>query len=154
QSTAELSGIYLASLDGGEPKLLTAADTAGMFLKPDRVVFVRQGALVARRLDVARGEWTGGPVTLADPVGYDPTFNLGGFSVSADGRVAYRAAAAGRQQLIWYDRAGKALGMAGEPDPNGPLYPELSPDGRQLALERTVQNNGDIWLMDLVRGGF
>ena len=44
--------------------------------------------------------------------------------------------------------------MAGEPDPNGPLYPELSPDGRQLALERTVQNNGDIWLMDLVRGGF
>jgi Tol biopolymer transport system component len=109
---------------------------------------------VARRLDLARGEWMGGPVTLADPVGYDPTFKLGGFSVSADGRVAYRAAAAGRQQLIWYDRAGKALGTAGEPDSNGLLDPELSPDGRQVALERTVQNNGDVWLMDLVRGGF
>src|SRR5262249_675557 len=113
---------------GGEPKLLTAADTGGTFLKPDRVVFVRQGALVARRLNVARGEWMGEPVTLADPVGYDPTSNLGGFSISADGRVAYRAAAAGRHQLIWYDRAGKAVGTAGEPDPNGLLDPELSPD--------------------------
>jgi Tol biopolymer transport system component len=29
---------------------------------------------VSRSFDVARGEWTGEPVTLADRVGYDPTF--------------------------------------------------------------------------------
>ena len=90
----EASGIYLGSLDGGEAKRLTASDTAGAYLTPDHVVFMRQGALVSRRLDIARGELMGDPVSLADPVGYDGSF-VGGFSVSASGRVAYRSAALG-----------------------------------------------------------
>ena len=45
--TPEAAGIYLGSLDGGAPPRLTAADSAGAFLPPDRVVFVRQGTLVA-----------------------------------------------------------------------------------------------------------
>jgi eukaryotic-like serine/threonine-protein kinase len=49
----EVQGIYLASLDGGEPKRLTAADTAGAFLPPDRLIFIRQDALVSRKLDIA-----------------------------------------------------------------------------------------------------
>src|SRR5262249_30866255 len=32
--------------------------------------------------------------------------------------------------------------------------PELSPDGQRLAVDRTVQTNRDVWLMDLVRGGW
>jgi len=147
----DVAGIYLASLDAGTPKRLTAADTAGGFLPPNRIVYVRQGALVARPIDIARGEWTGDPVVLVDRVGYDPTFNLGGFSIADDGRIAYRATA-GRQQLTWFDRTGKSVGVAGEPDNTSPLYPELSPDGRRIALTRTQQNNPDIWLMDVVRG--
>jgi hypothetical protein len=80
----EASGIYLGLLDGGEPKRLTAANTAGEYLEPGWVVFTRQGVLMARRLDVARGELTGDPVIVADPVL--------AFSVSTVGRVAYRAA--------------------------------------------------------------
>jgi serine/threonine protein kinase/Tol biopolymer transport system component len=154
QGSMEAQGIYLGPLDGGEPKRLTAADTAGAFLPPDWIVFVRQGALVARRLDIARGELMGDPVTLADPVGYDVALSFGGFSVSADGRVAYRAGDAGRRQLTWFDRTGKAVGVAGEPGANLLNTPELSPDGRRVAVSRVIQNNGDIWLMDLVRSGF
>jgi Tol biopolymer transport system component len=54
--------------------------------------------------------------------------------------------------LRWFDRNGKALGAAGEPDPNGLLAPELSPDERRVAMDRTIQNNRDIWIMDLMRG--
>src|SRR5207245_3285642 len=99
-----------------------------------------------------RTELTGEPVTLANPAGYGGP--VGGFSVSGDGRVAFRAAGAERRQLTWFDRTGKAVGVAGEPDANSLFYPELSPDGRRVAVMRTVQNNQDIWLMDLVRGGF
>ena len=103
---------------------------------------------MARRLDVARGELTGDPVTVADPV-------LEAFSVSTVGRVAYRApGSAERRQLTWFDRTGKNVGVAGEPDANNLLGPELSPDERHIAVDRTVQNNRDVWLMDLVRGGF
>jgi Tol biopolymer transport system component/tRNA A-37 threonylcarbamoyl transferase component Bud32 len=152
QGSPETSGIYLGSLDSGEPKRLTASETAGAYLQPDWVVFVRQGALVARRLDVARGGLTGDPVRLADPVGYDGPYNVGGFSVSADGLVAYRAGG-GRHQLTWFDRTGNAVGLAGESDTGNLLSAELSPDGRRVAVDRTVQNNTDVWLMDLVRGG-
>jgi eukaryotic-like serine/threonine-protein kinase len=152
QGSPETSGVYLGSLDSGEPKRLTAAETAGACLPPDWVVFVREGALVARRLDVARGRLTGDPVRLADPIGYDSAYNVGGFSVSADGLVAYRAGG-GRHQLTWFDRTGKAVGVAGESDSSNLLFPELSSDGRRVAVQRTVQDNTDVWLMDLVRGG-
>ena len=141
-------GIFLGSLDGGEPKLLTAqTDTGGAYLKPNLVVFVRGGALLAQRLDARRGELTGDPVTVADPVGAD--FNQNGFSVSADGHMAYRI---GGTQLAWFDRTGNGAGVAGQPEASFG-YPELSPDGRRVAVQRWVQGNLDVRLMDLNRGG-
>jgi Tol biopolymer transport system component len=44
--------------------------------------------------------------------------------------------------------------VAGDADANTLNFPELSPDGRRVAVARTVQWNVDVWLMDLVRGGF
>ncbi len=152
QGTPEAAGIYLGSLDGGAPTRLMAADSAGAFLPPDRVVFVRQGTLVARRLDLARAALTGDPVTLADRVGVDGDAR-GGFAVSGAGPVAYRTGGGAARQLRWFERTGKAVGVAGEPDANDQQGPELSPEGRQVAMRRTVQGNQDIWLLDLVRGG-
>ena len=142
----EAAGIYLGALDGGAPTRLTAADSGGAFLPPDRVVFVQGGRLVARRLDLAGRALTGDPVTLADGVG--------SFAVSEAGPVAYRAFGRAARQLTWVDRAGKAVGVASEPDANESREsPELSPDGRRVAVQRTVQGNTDIWLRDLLRGG-
>src|SRR5262249_16931040 len=62
--TPDATGIYLGSLDGGEPKLLAAADTAGVYLAPGMIAFVRQSTLMAQHLDLKRGELTGDPVRL------------------------------------------------------------------------------------------
>ncbi|HWI18117.1 MAG TPA: protein kinase [Vicinamibacterales bacterium] len=153
RGTPESAGIYLGSLDGGAPARLTAAGSGGAFLPPDRVAFVRQGALVARRLDLAGRVLTGDPVTLADRIGEDEDGGRGGFTVSATGLVAYRVGAGASRQFTWVDRAGTAVGVAGEPDTNYLHVPELSPDGRRLALWRTVQGNTDLWLLDLLRSG-
>jgi hypothetical protein len=114
---------------------------------------LRQGTLVARHFDLAHATLTGEPIVVADPVAYDGSTFLGAFSISTDGRIAYRSGGGELRQLQWFDRSGKALGPAGEPDPNGLLAPELSPDERRVAMDRTVQTNRDIWLMDLMRGG-
>ena len=148
---AEKEGIYLGALDGSDPKRLTTSDTVGRYLEPSRVAYVRSGTLVARRLDLDREELTGDPETLATPIGADS--NLAGFSVSTEGRIAYRASAADRRQLAWYDRSGKVLAMISEPDANDLRDPELAPDGRRVAVDRTVQGNRDIWLMDVERSG-
>ena len=104
--TQEAAGIYLGSLDGGALARLTAAGSRGAFLPPDRMVFVRQGTLVARRLDLAGAALTGDPVTLADRVGEDPDVGRGGFAVSGAGLVAYRAGGGASRQLTWLDRTG------------------------------------------------
>jgi Tol biopolymer transport system component len=52
---------------------------------------------------------------------------------------------------VWFDRSGKELGRIG--DNSVDRYgPELSPDGRTVALTRIVDGNSDVWLMDLQRG--
>ena len=94
------SGIYLGSLDGSAPKRLMAADVAAAYLEPNLVVFVEQGALMARHLDIARGELTGDSMTLADAVGYDVGFKRGAFSVSADGHVAFQTRILKRDELF------------------------------------------------------
>ena len=115
------------------------------------LLWVRAGTLVAQRLDLEKKELTGDPVTLADPVAFDTTFNVSAVSVSATGLVAYRTGAASRRQLTWFDRAGRTLGTMGAPDENNLSSPNLSPDGRRVAVSRTVQGNQDIWLMDGTR---
>lgn len=145
-------GSYLGSLDGGAPARLTASDSGGAFLPPDLVAFVRQGTLVARRLDLAGRVLTGDPLTVADGVGVDQ-FARGGFAVSGAGVMAYRAGSGASRRLTWVNRTGTAVGVAGEADGTDLRFPELSPDGRRVAMRRTVQGNTDIWLLDLVRGG-
>ena len=151
--TPEGQGIYLASLDGGEPKRLTAADAAGAYVPPGMIAYVRGTTLMARHLDLEKGELSGDPVTIADPVGFIAN-GTGGFSVSPDGRIAYRGGIASLRQLRWYDRAkGADLALANDSDGNTMLYPELSPDGTRLAMQRSIQNNTDVWVLDLARHG-
>jgi len=56
-----------------------------------------------------------------------------------------------RRQLTWFDRAGKASGTLGALDETGLIGPEVSPDGRRVAVTRTVEGNMDIWLLDGAR---
>jgi Tol biopolymer transport system component len=43
------------------------------------------------------------------------------------------------------------LGTLGAPDESNLFDPALSPDGRRVAVERTIQGNTDIWIIDGVR---
>jgi Tol biopolymer transport system component len=151
----DTEGIYLGSLDSRETRRITAADAGnivsvitadaqGMYLPSGWLLYTRQGTLVARRFDPERGELTSDPVIVADAVA--------GFSVSSAGLLAYRAGVVtNRRQLTWFDRAGKVMGTLGGLDENGLIGPELSPDGRRVAVTRTTQGNMDIWLLDGAR---
>src|SRR5439155_26040289 len=96
----EAAGIYLGSLDGGEPKRLAASATHAEFFAPDSITFVRGTTLMVQRLDLKGGELVGDPVRLADPVGSNGVSH-GAFSVSPDGRVAYRSGGGSVRQLKW-----------------------------------------------------
>jgi Tol biopolymer transport system component len=145
----DVAGIYLGTLDGGTPARLTTSESAGVSLRGEWLLWVRAGALVAQRLAAAQGRLTGELVTVADGVAVD-TFERGAVSVAGTGLVAYRAGDAGQRQLTWVDRAGAALGTIGDRDPTW-SRPRVSPDGRHVAVARTVQGNQDLWLLDGTR---
>jgi eukaryotic-like serine/threonine-protein kinase len=151
QGTPDTGGIYLGSLDTPDARRLTAADAAGAYAQLGWLLWVRAGTLMAQRLDMERRALTGDPVTVADVVAIDATTYASALSVSASGLLAYRTATTNRRQLNWFDRTGKALGTLGAPDESNLWNPRVSPDGRRAAVNRTVQGNADVWLLDGTR---
>ena len=149
--SGDVQGIYLGSLDSTDSKFLTTADTAGAYLAPGWLLFLRQGALVARRLDASAGVLMGDPILVADSVSSEPTLGTAALSVSRTGVVAYRSGINARRQLTWFDRTGKMLGTLGEPDGSGPSSPVLAPDDKRAAIFRNTQGNTDVYIVDAVR---
>ena len=105
---------------------------------------------MAQRLDLDRQTLVGDPVTLADGMGLVVGLVPGGWSAAAAGLVAYRDGTGSQRQLTWVDRSGTAQGTVGDPD--GSLSrPRVSPDGRRVLVDRMVQGNRDLWLLDGAR---
>jgi Tol biopolymer transport system component len=145
-------GVYVGTLDAPERRKLFDADSAAVFVPPALVLFIRAGTLVAQRFDPVRLTLEGNTVALADGVNVD-TVGIAAVSASATGSIVYRVGSANRQrQLAWFDRSGKRLGNANDPDAGNPLNPSLSPDGRLVAFNRSANGNADIWLLELGRG--
>jgi eukaryotic-like serine/threonine-protein kinase len=144
-------GVYVGSLDGPERRRLFDADAAPVFMPPRYVLFVRAGTLVAQEFDPISLALRGAAIALAEGVNIDWSGAVA-VSASATGSIVYRIGSANRpRQLTWIDRSGRSLGDAHGQDSANALNPKLSPDGRMVALNRTVNGNTDIWLVDLRR---
>ena len=65
--------------------------------------------------------------------------------------LAYRVGRPSVTRLAWFDRSGSPLGTLGSPDQIGLTNLRLSPDGRRVAVERSLQNETDLWLLDAAR---
>jgi serine/threonine protein kinase len=148
--TDSSAGVYLGSLDGVPPVRLTPSEGSAVYHPSGWLLWVRVGTqrLVAQRLDVDKAVLTGDPVAVADGVVSDPAVGPLPVSVAASGLMAYRQYAGNRRQLTWFDRSGKLLGTVGDVDTSDLRWPRVSPDGKRVAVSRTVQGNMDLWLLD------
>ena len=142
-------GLYLGSLSGEEPTFVANTDYGGTFLPPDRLLFLAGETLLARRLDLDRGEATGDRVPIAEGVGASSNF-YGAFSASA-GVIAY-APSMPASDVAWVNREGRHL----ETVSGGRRHVDfrLSPDGQLLAITELVAESGrsDVYVLSLDRG--
>jgi Tol biopolymer transport system component len=151
-SEADQSGLYVSSLEGGEPKLLQTARSRVVY-RDGSLLYVDDGILMARPFDVRSRSFTGDPVTLASGVTQSVDALWGGslFSVSEEGTLLFVRGARERRpisRLVWRDRDGAALAEVGQPQSFNAV--RLSHDGTRAAT--SIGDPGDIWLYDLVRG--
>lgn len=146
----ENTGIYLGSLTSKEKTFLVASTTRPDFASPNLLLFLRESALMAQRLDSATWQVSGDSFQVAEDVGSNSSTGMSGITVSQSGVLAYRGGGgAGARLLAWIDRTGKVEGAVGQPGQYE--NPRLSPDGTRLAVFRP-EGGGDIWINDLARG--
>jgi Tol biopolymer transport system component len=142
-ASPEHAGFYVGSLKSTETRPVVKGTESDVAFSPNGfLLFVRGGVLQAQKFDLGSQELVGAAYPIAEGA-------LGnGFSVSANGRLAYRVGAASRTQLTWLDRTGAGPATLGAL-PGWMATPALSPDGATVAVSAS---DGNIWLLDAVRG--
>jgi len=173
----EISGIFIGSLDARPEqqslRLITATQYEAVYVpsaestKNGYLLFMGEETLVAQPFDIARMALTGKTVPLLGQAAgaVQAGTNTGAyafFSASSNGVLAYRSdetSSVVNNRLIWYDRQGKVLGVAGEPGQYGDV--SLSPDNTRVAVARRDplaadksgrNRNIDLWLDEFTRG--
>ena len=155
---AETTGIYLGSMDG-TPSVRLLPDQSNAVYVPANdstrdgyLLFRRATTLMALPFNGERREAIGDMFPVAQQVSLAGNAAHAGFSVSADGALAYLPySAADQQQLVFLDRSGKRPGVLGK---TGAIeFVTISPDGRTAAVSMLDPQTGtvDLWLADVAR---
>jgi serine/threonine protein kinase/Tol biopolymer transport system component len=117
---------------------------------PGRLLFIRDGVLMAQEMDPASLQSRGEAVRVADALATDVEFGFADFAVSKNGVLALNTAEY-QHELVWLDRAGKQLA------PGIPVteyaHPTLSPNGKQAIFEQPDVKSGHsrLWKLDVDR---
>jgi len=143
------NGIYFGSLSEKEGRLLMQSDTQGIY-SSGHLLVLRDTALMAQAFDPKNGTLTGSLVPVADQVLFDPGTWRSAVSANENGLLSYISGGAVANQLTWYDRTGKAVGLAGGKVINL-NHVRISPDGLKVAGDPGESLN-DIWIYDVQRG--
>ena len=144
------TGIYAASIDGGEPKLVVKNDSNFAYSPLGYLLFARASTVMAQAFDAGKLGLSGDPFPIAENVTFAANISYSNFSISENGVLVYHGSSNASRRLVWFDRSGKELSAVGPPGSYNDVV--LSPDNKRAALQRVEGGNTDIWLIDLVRG--
>jgi Tol biopolymer transport system component/predicted Ser/Thr protein kinase len=141
--------VILGDLGGAKTPLFEALSHA-QWVDPGWVLFIREGTLLAQRVDLDTRTAVGEPVSVAGPVAYSAATGWGDFTASRTGAVAFQSRR-DVNHLLWFDNGGRELGRVGTPGAYFTIA--LSPDDRRLLFARLRPELGtyDIWSMDFSR---
>ena len=107
-------GVYLGSLDGGTPQLVSSDIGGRIQLANDQLLFVRNGILLAQAFDFSAGRLTGTPrPILYNEIVVDWRFGEVPLTASQSGTLAFQSRLSYNTQLVWYDRSGHEHGVVG-----------------------------------------
>ena len=107
------NGVFYASLDGRENRLLLHAQSNAIYAA-GFLLFGRSDQLLAQPFDPAKGELSGEPQTVSSGVLNDVTTWRTGVTATDSGLLAFGNGTSGGLQLVWIDRSGKQLGVAAD----------------------------------------
>jgi len=146
------NGTYVGSLDGGEPKLISADLSGSVLFASGHLLYLQEGSLMAQPFDPARLELAGSAVTVFNrELEKHEAFAQANLSLSESGVAIFQSLSDAASELVWFDRSGREAGRIPQ---SGLSDPELSPDGRFFAATSDDGRNGRtiIRVLDVSRG--
>ena len=153
RGVSEKLGVCVASLDGKTPvvRVLDTRYQARYDALTRSLLYVENGTLMARRLELDPPRLTGDPKRVAEGVAASLGAGSADFSISAGGVLFYRRGSVqGKAQFAWLDRGGRKLETLADPMEDVGLFFQLSPDGARVAYAAGAQRL-DIWVLDVRR---
>ena len=147
--------ILVQSLDTGERKVLWKGGSDARYVPTGHLIYALDDALFALPFDLERLEVSGGPVPLLSGLqrAQTPASTTGTahYGLSDQGTLVHvigLSVVAQPRILAWVARNGPEEAIPAPP--RAYLYPRISPDGTQVALDVREQEN-DIWIWSLAR---
>jgi Tol biopolymer transport system component len=142
--------IVLVDADGERTTLIEATSQV-QWVDPHWVLFVREGTLLAQRVDLAARRIVGEPIAVLGSVAYSLATGWSNVAASPTGTIVARWHLS-EQRLAWFDNNG--VEQTAVSRPAGYLGIRLAPDDGALLFERARPEVGnfDIWKIDLARG--
>lgn len=139
--------IVAAHVDGSGRKPLLHAHSRAVYAEPGYLLYVRDRAVLAQRIDVDRLELTGEPMKVADDTYYYFPTRHAELTASATGALALQPGA-NQTALEWHSRTGESLGILGTKGDYRSV--RLSPDGRHVVFDAGDPRLGstDIWVLE------
>jgi eukaryotic-like serine/threonine-protein kinase len=143
----------LGSLDGGEPREILNPGSNAVY-SSGYLLFVRDRNLLAQRFDLDKGQLEGTIVPIVEGVSYYSARDVGDFSASSGGLLAYRLQSSVRLTISLFDRDGRELQTLGEPMIIGEAGlggVSVSRDRQKVAVSRgdQKQTSWDVWVLDV-----
>jgi len=146
-----VDAIFVGALDSKEKRFVVEASANAAYASLGYLLFPRGKTLFVQRFDVKRFALTGDATPILADIQYQGQVKRAVFDVSDAGfLVAQTGEGVALSQLVWYDRKGKEIGAAGQPDVYGNV--SIAPNGRSVAVDKTDTGSlyNDIWTYDLL----
>jgi len=148
-SKAANNTLYYASIDGRENRPLFHSQSNAIYAS-GYLLFARNDQLTAQPFDPSDGTLKQEPQIVAKGVVNDAATWHMDASASDSGLLIFGSGGTGDWQLVWSDRATKAITTVADKLPDLQTA-RISPQGDRVALQ--IDNGtSDIWVLDLARG--
>ena len=133
----------------GRRKLLEGG-TIPAYAASGHLIYAQAGTLMAVPFDPQRMELTGKAVPVAEDVVQSPLTGAAQYSISPSGSLAYVGGGVqvAQRRLVWVSRNGTEQQLTAPP--RSYQQPQLSPDGRRLAVN-IYEQDADVWQYDFNR---
>ena len=138
------NGLYVGSLDGSAPKLISAEIEGNVALASGYLLYGQGASLMAQAFDASRLEFNGPAVAIAEEeVGASRDMLRAAFSVSQDGLLVFQSLTDSTSYFGLVDAKGNEVNQLKFP---GAGHPRFSPDGRFLVFDSDDDRNGKSYI--------